>query len=215
MLKIALTKGRIEKKMTETLKKIGYNIDPLINKDRELQINIEDKMEIIFAKSNDVVTFVEHGIVDIGIVGSDTLLENPFKDYYELLDLEIGKCSFAVCSYPNFKNIKFNRRKRIATKYPNIAKKYFESKDEDVEIIKLEGSVELGPVVGLTDAIVDIVETGATLKANGLEVIDTIIEVSTRLICNKTKFKYKKEEILNLIDLIEKYKVTRIIVSIH
>lgn len=215
MLKIALTKGRIERKMTETFKKIGYNIDPLINKDRELQINIEDKMEIIFAKSNDVVTFVEHGIVDIGIVGSDTLLENPFKDYYELLDLEIGKCSFAVCSYPNFKNAKFNRRKRIATKYPNIAKKYFESKDEDVEIIKLEGSVELGPVVGLTDAIVDIVETGATLKANGLEVIDTIIEVSTRLICNKTKFKYKKEEILNLIDLIEKYKITRMRGSIH
>ena len=207
MLKIALTKGRIEKRMTETFKEIGYDISPLINKDRELQVNIQEKLEIIFAKSNDVITFVEHGIVDIGIVGSDTLLENSFKDYYELLDLEIGKCSFALCSYPTYNNIKINRRKKIATKYPNITKKYFESKDEDVEIIKLEGSVELGPVVGLTDAIVDIVETGSTLKANGLEVIEKITEVSTRLICNKTKFKYKKEEILNLIDLIEKNKM--------
>ncbi|CDE24342.1 aTP phosphoribosyltransferase [Clostridium sp. CAG:440] len=203
MLKVALTKGRIEKKVTTMLEKLGYDVTSMINKNRELQINVEDKMEIIFAKSNDVVTFIEHGIVDIGIVGSDTLLENSFKNYYELLDLEIGKCSFAVCSYPEYKNIKLNRRKRIATKYPNVAKKYFESKDEDVEIIKLEGSVELGPVVGLTDAIVDIVETGATLRANGLEVIEKITDVSTRLICNKTKFKYKKEEILNLIDLIE------------
>ena len=203
MLKVALTKGRIEKKVTTMLEKLGYDVTSMINKDRELQINVEDKMKIIFAKSNDVVTFIEHGIVDIGIVGSDTLLENSFKNYYELLDLEIGKCSFAVCSYPEYKNIKLNRRKRIATKYPNVAKTYFESKDEDVEIIKLEGSVELGPVVGLTDAIVDIVETGATLRANGLEVIEKITDVSTRLICNKTKFKYKKEEILNLIDLIE------------
>ena len=205
MLRVALTKGRIEKKMTTMLEKLGYDVTSMINKDRELQIDVEDKMKIIFAKSNDVITFIEHGIVDIGIVGSDTLLENSFKNYYELLDLEIGKCSFAVCSYPEYKKIKLNRRKRIATKYPNVAKTYFESKDEDVEIIKLEGSVELGPVVGLTDAIVDIVETGATLKANGLEVIDKITDVSARLICNKTKFKYKKEEILNLIDLIENY----------
>ena len=205
MLRVALTKGRIEKKMTTMLEKLGYDVTSMINKDRELQIDVEDKMKIIFAKSNDVITFIEHGIVDIGIVGSDTLLENSFKNYYELLDLEIGKCSFAVCSYPEYKKIKLNRRKRIATKYPNVAKAYFESKDEDVEIIKLEGSVELGPVVGLTDAIVDIVETGATLKANGLEVIDKITDVSARLICNKTKFKYKKEEILNLIDLIENY----------
>ena len=144
---MALTKGRIEKKMTEKLEKIGYDITPLINKDRKLQINLDDRLEIIFAKSNDVVTFVEHGIVDIGIVGNDTLLENSFKGYYEFLDLEIGKCAFALCSYPNYRSLKPNRRKRIATKYPNIAKRYFESKDEDVEIIKLEGSVELGPVV--------------------------------------------------------------------
>ena len=204
MLKIALTKGRIEKKIAEMFQKIGYDVTPLINKNRELQINIDNKLEIILAKSNDVITFIEHGIVDIGIVGSDTLMENTFKDYYELLDLEIGKCTFAVCSYPKYRDVNLNRRKKIATKYPNITKKFFESKNEDVEIIKLEGSVELGPVVGLTDAIVDIVETGATLKANGLEVIEKVEDVSTRLICNKTKFKYKKEEILNLVDFIEK-----------
>ena len=147
MIKMALTKGRIEKKMTEKLEEIGYDITPLINKDRKLQVNLDDRLEIIFAKSNDVVTFVEHGIVDIGIVGNDTLLENPFKGYYEFLDLEIGKCTFALCSYPSYRGLKPNRRKRIATKYQNVAKRYFESKDEDVEIIKLEGSVELGPVV--------------------------------------------------------------------
>ena len=206
MLKIALTKGRIEKKIAEMFQKIGHDVTHLINKNRELQINIDNKLEIILAKSNDVITFIEHGIVDIGIVGSDTLMENTFKDYYELLDLEIGKCTFAVCSYPKYRDVNLNRRKKIATKYPNITKKFFESKNEDVEIIKLEGSVELGPVVGLTDAIVDIVETGATLKANGLEVIEKVEDVSTRLICNKTKFKYKKEEILNLVDFIEKYK---------
>ena len=113
MLKVALTKGRIEKKVTTMLEKLGYDVTSMINKNRELQINVEDKMEIIFAKSNDVVTFIEHGIVDIGIVGSDTLLENSFKNYYELLDLEIGKCSFAVCSYPEYKNIKLNRRKSL------------------------------------------------------------------------------------------------------
>ena len=206
MLKMALTKGRIEKKTTEILKKIGYDVFSLVNKDRALQVNIGNELEIIFAKANDVVTFIEHGIVDIGILGSDTLMENPFKNYYELLDLEIGVCSFAVCSYPKYKEKRYNRKKRIATKYKKKKKKYFESKNEDVEIIKLEGSVELGPVVGLTDAIVDIVETGATLKANGLEVIEKICDVSTRLICNKTRFKYKKEEILKLVDLIEKNK---------
>jgi len=206
MLKIALTKGRIEKKVTALFEKMGYDVTKLVNKDRELQVNIDDKLQIIFAKSNDVVTFIEHGIVDIGIVGSDTLMENSFKDYYEFLDLEIGKCRFALCSYPEYRNFNLNRRKKIATKYPNVTKSYFESKDEDVEIIKLEGSVELGPVVGLTDAIVDIVETGATLEANGLEIIEKVADVSTRLICNKTKFKYKKEEILNLIDAFEKYK---------
>ena len=206
MLKVALTKGRIEKEVTKILEKIGYDVTQIINKNRELQINVEDKMEIIFAKANDVITFIEHGIVDVGIVGSDTLLENPFKDYYELLDLEIGKCMFALCGNSKYKDLNLERRKKIASKYPNVTKSFFACKDEDVEIIKLEGSVELGPIVGLTDAIVDIVETGSTLRANGLDIIEKVCDVSTRLICNKTKFKYKKDEILTLVDNLDNFK---------
>lgn len=204
MLKIAITKGRIEKNFCELLKKSGYDIEPIINKDRELLIKTKDDVEMIFAKSNDVLTFLEHGIVDIGIVGKDTLLESNFSNYYELLDLETGKCRFAVAAYPSYKTKVFNRRKRIATKYPNIAKSYFESKQEDVEIIKLEGSVELGPVVKMTDAIVDIVETGSTLKANGLEVIEEICDISTRLIANKVSIKFKNKEIYKMMDILDK-----------
>ena len=204
MLKIAITKGRIEKKFCELLEKTGYDIEPIVNKDRELQIRTKDNIEMIFAKSNDVLTFLEHGIVDIGIVGKDTLLESDFSNYYELLDLKTGKCKFAVAAYPSYRTKNFNRRKRIATKYPKIAKAYFESKQEDVEIIKLEGSVELGPVVKMTDAIVDIVETGSTLKANGLEVIEDICDISTRLIANKVSIKFKNREIYKLIDDLDK-----------
>lgn len=207
MVKIAITKGRIEKQVCELLKKANYDIEPIINKKRELKIKTKDGIEMIFAKANDVITFVEHRIVDIGIVGSDTLMENEYKDYYEMLDLEIGKCTFAICSYPEYKNKKFNRRKIIATKYPNIAKTYFKNKKQDVEIIKLEGSVELGAVVGLTDAIIDIVETGSTIRANGLEIIENICDVSTKLIVNKVSLKYKKEEILKLIDSLERSKI--------
>lgn len=204
MVKIAITKGRIEKKTEQLLQKAGFDTEPIVNKNRELQIVTKDGLEMIFAKANDVITFLEHGIVDIGIVGQDTLDENPFKDYYELLDLQIGKCSFAVCSYPEYAIKSFKRRKKIATKYPNVAKRYFEQKQEDVEIIKIEGSVELGPVVGLTDAIVDIVETGATLKANGLEMMEKITDISTKMIVNKVSYKFKKEEILYLVDALEK-----------
>lgn len=204
MLKIAITKGRIERKFCELLEKAGYDVDPIINKDRELQIRTKDDIEVIFAKSNDVLTFLEHGIVDIGIVGKDTLLENTFSNYYELLDLETGKCKFCVAAYPSYRTKVFKRRKRIATKYPKIAKQFFESKQEDVEIIKLEGSVELGPVVGMTDAIVDIVETGNTLKANGLEVIEEICDISTRLIVNRVSIKFKNKEIYKLVDDLDK-----------
>ena len=200
MLKIAITKGRIENKFCELMEKAGYDIEPIINKDRELLIRTKDNIDVIFAKANDVLTFLEHGIVDVGIVGKDTLIESNFSDYFELLDLETGKCKFAVAAYPSYKEKMFTRRKRIATKYPKIAKQYFESKQEDVEIIKLEGSVELGPVVGLTDAIVDIVETGNTLKANGLEVIENICDISTRMIVNRVSIKFKNKEIYKLVD---------------
>ncbi len=200
MIKIAITKGRIEKQVCKLLEKQGFDMDPIFNKDRELLIETKDGIQMIFAKSNDVLTFLEHGIVDVGFVGSDTLMESDYNDYYEMLDLDIGKCYFAVCAYPEYKEKVFNRRKKIASKYTSVAKEYFSSKNEDVEIIKLEGSVELGPVVGLSDAIVDIVETGSTLRANGLEVIEKVADVSTRMIVNKVAYKYKKEEVVKLMN---------------
>lgn len=198
MIKIAMTKGRIQKQVTKLLEKAGFDVKPILEMDRELVVRTADGLEFIFGKANDVVTFLEQGIVDIGFVGKDTLDEGDFEDYYELLDLQVGKCVFAVASYPEYRDKVFTRRKRIASKYTNIAKRHFAAKGEDVEIIKLEGSVELGPVTGLSDAIVDIVETGNTLRANGLEVIETISEISTRMIVNPSSFKFKKTEILNL-----------------
>ena len=204
MLKVALTKGRIEKKVTTILEKLGYDVTSMINKNRELQIKTKDNIEFIFAKSNDVITFIEHGIADLGVVGKDTLEENDFNDYNELLDLKVGKCYFALAAYPDYKTKTFRNRKKIATKYPNIAKKYFGNMQENVEIIKLEGSVELGPIIGMNDAIVDIVETGSTLKANGLEIVERILNISTRLISNKVSLKYKSEEIYNIVNKIHK-----------
>ena len=203
MIKIAITKGPIEKQVCRLLEKQGFDMDPIFNKNRELLIETKDGIQMIFAKSNDVLTFLEHGIADVGFVGKDTLMESDYHDYYEMLDLEIGRCFFALCAYPSYKTKSFNRRKRIASKYTKTAKEYFAKRKEDVEVIKLEGSVELGPVVGLSDAIVDIVETGNTLKANGLEVIDKIEEISTRMIVNKVALKYKKKEVLDLIKALQ------------
>lgn len=203
MIKIALTKGRIEKTVCKKLEAAGYDMEPVYNKDRELMVQTKDGLQFIFGKANDVVTFLEHGIVDIGFVGKDTLDDSDYDDYYELLDLNTGKCFFAVAAYPEYATKKFSRRKRIASKYTNVAKKYFDSKKEDVEIIKLEGSVELGPIVNLSDAIVDIVETGSTLKANGLEVIEKISDISNRLIANKVNFKYNKDEIMALVERLD------------
>lgn len=206
MIKIAVTKGRIEKQACKLLEKAGFDVDPITNKDRELLITTKDGFEFIFAKSNDVLTFLEHGVVDLGFVGKDTLEESEFDNYYELLDLEVGKCFFAVASYPSYRDFNLNRRKKIASKYTSVAKKYFQSKQEDVEIIKLEGSVELGPIVNIADAIVDIVETGSTLKANGLEVIEKISDISTKMICNKVSLKFKKNEIMQIVEKLEEVK---------
>lgn len=203
MIKIAVTKGRIQKQITQLLEKSGYDVEPILSMGRELQISTKDDLQFIFGKANDVVTFLEQGVVDIGFVGKDTLEENDFDNYYELLDLQVGKCTFALASYPEFAQKVFHRRKRIASKYPLVTKKFFASKQEDVEIIKLEGSVELGPVVGLADAIVDIVETGNTLKANGLEVIEKISDISTRMIVNKSSFKFKKDKIIEMVERLE------------
>jgi len=158
-------------------------------------------IEIILLKAADVPTYVEHGVVDMGIAGKDVLLEQE-KQLYEVVDLKFGKCRFAVAGIPSMKDGK--KHLVVATKYPNVAKRYFAQKGQSVEIIKQEGSVELAPLMGLSDVIVDIVETGKTLKENGLVVLEEIADISARLILNEVSYKTKKKEITAIIDLIEK-----------
>lgn len=199
-LSIALTKGRLEKKTVEMLECCGYGIQSLKDKGRALVFQ-DDVFDIKYflVKSNDCITYVSHGVADIGVVGKDTLLEKE-SDAYELLDLEIGKCKFIVASLPENQLFSKVGHIKIGTKYPAVAKKYFLSKGMDVEIIKIDGSVELTPILGLCDGIVDIMETGTTLKENGLVVLDTVCDISARVIVNKASFKLKHEEVMKVLD---------------
>ncbi len=202
MVKVAITKGRIEKQVCELLKKSGFDTYPIENKKRKLKIKTKDDIEIIFAKPKDVLSFTNNGVVDIGIVGKDTLDEEAKTSCKEVLDLNIGKCFFALASYPKYADSGINTINKIATKYPNIAKSYFKEKQKNVEIIEMDGSVELGPIIGVADAIVDIVETGSTLKANGLVVLDKISDISTRMIVNNNSLQNKEIEINNFVNKI-------------
>ncbi len=199
-LRIALTKGRLEKDTVALLEKIGYNCDSVHNKGRKLILPIGNgEIEVVLAKAADVITYVEHGVCDLGVVGKDTILENG-TSFYELLDLNFGKCRFALACKKGYKFYGGYKEKTIATKYPNVTRKFFESKNMDVRVIKIEGSVELAPLVGLADGIVDIVETGSTLKANNLEVIEWVTDISARLIANTASLKLRKSEIEALQD---------------
>ncbi|MBD5639282.1 ATP phosphoribosyltransferase [Clostridium botulinum] len=201
-VKIALTKGRLEKEAIEIFKTININTRKLEDKGRKLILNCENEeynIDFFLVKAKDVETYVEYGAADMGIVGKDTLMEAN-KEFYEVLDLNVGKCKFALAALPSFKLDQGYNRKKIATKYPNIAREYFRKKGMDVELIKIEGSVELGPIVGLADAIVDIVETGNTLRENGLVVVEDICEISARMIVNKASMKTKKDEIIKIIE---------------
>lgn len=201
-LKIALTKGRIEKQTIELLEEIGINCDFLKNKKRKLVFESPyDDYEFILVKAVDVLTYVQHGVADIGIVGSDVLYEDE-RTHYEMLDLDIGKCQFCVASIPSFNPTDY-RRKIIATKYPNTAAKFYRQKGEDIEVIKIEGSVEIAPILGLADAIVDIVETGDTLRENGLVVFEEMESISTRLIVNRASLKQNKQAVCELVDRLE------------
>jgi ATP phosphoribosyltransferase len=201
-VKIALTKGRIEKSAIGIFERAGIECSQLKNKGRKLIFhNEENNIDFVLVKAADVLTYVEHGASDIGIVGKDTLMEYN-KDFYEVIDLKFGKCKFAVASTNKNNFYKGYERKRIATKYPNVAREYFRKKGQDVEIIKIEGSVELAPVLGLSDAIVDIVETGTTLKENGLVVLEDICDISARMIVNRASMKMKSKKIVNIIDKI-------------
>lgn len=197
-LRIALTKGRLEKSTVEVLEKIGYNCDEVHNKGRKLILTIGDKdFEVVLAKAADVITYVESGVCDLGVVGKDTILENG-RSFYELLDLGFGKCKFALACKKGYDFYHGYGTKTIATKYPNVTRNFFENKNMDVRVIKIEGSVELAPLVGLADGIVDIVETGSTLKANNLEVIEDVTTISARLIANIASLKLRKNEIEEL-----------------
>ncbi len=195
MIRIALTKGRIEKKAVEILKRAGYDCSELEEKGRKLVFKLgNDDIEVVLAKAADVITYIEHGVCDVGIVGEDTIMEHG-KWFHELLDLNFGKCKFALAGIRGKDFYEGYTHKVIASKYPNVTKNYFNSKGIDVEIVKIEGSVELAPILNLADAIVDIVETGSTLRENGLEVYEDVAYISTRLIVNTAAIKLKKREI--------------------
>lgn len=203
-LSIALTKGRLEKQTVERLAAAGYGIEALKDKGRQLvfQDQVKD-IRYFLVKANDCITYVNHGVADIGVVGKDTLLEN-MNETYELLDLKTGCCKFIVAGLKD-KNplMKFGHIK-IGTKYPNVCREYFQKRGMDVEIIKIDGSVELAPILGLCDGIVDIMETGSTLRENGLVVFDTVCDLSARLIVNKASFKLKQAEISQLLEDLKK-----------
>ena len=203
-LRIALTKGRLEKDTVGLLEKIGYDCTAVKEKGRKLILPIGGaNMEVVLAKANDVITYVEHGVCDMGVVGKDTIMEMQGK-FFELVDLGFGRCKFALATKKGSSFYGGYDVKTVATKYPNITRKFFESKGMDVEIIKIEGSVELAPLLELANGIVDIVETGTTLKENGLEVIEDVCPVSARLIVNMVSMKMRQKEIQDFVDLVEK-----------
>ena len=203
-LRIALTKGRLEKDTVGLLEKIGFDCTAVREKGRKLILPIKDaNAEVVLAKANDVITYVEHGVCDLGVVGKDTIMEMQGK-FFEMVDLGFGRCKFALAVKKGTDFYSGFGVKTVATKYPNITRRFFEAKGMDVEIIKIEGSVELAPLLELADGIVDIVETGTTLKENGLEVYEDVCPVSARLIVNTVSLKLRQKEIEELVGLIVK-----------
>ena len=197
-IRIALTKGRLENKTVEMLERLGYDCTNVREKGRKLIMPIGDgSLEIVLAKAADVVTYVETGVCDMGVVGKDTIMEKG-GTFYEVADLEFGKCRFALAALKGTDIYQGYRTRTIASKYMNVAKSFFEGKNMDVDLVKIEGSVELAPVLGLADAIVDIVETGKTLLENDLEPKEIIVPISARLIANKVSYKFKHRQITQL-----------------
>ncbi len=203
-IRIALTKGRLEKDTVGLFEKLGFDCEQLLNKGRKLILVVPDaNLEVVLAKAADVITYVEHGVCDMGVVGKDTIMEYGGA-FFEVLDLGFGRCRFALATKKGSDFYGGYAVKTIATKYPNVTRSYFESKGMDVEVVKIEGSVELAPLLGLSDGIVDIVETGTTLKENGLAVIEDVAPISARLIVNAASMKLRKQEIEALTEKLEK-----------
>lgn len=203
-LQIALTKGRLQDKSVELFENSGIDCTPIRDPGRRLIHPLPNyPMDAFLAKAPDVITYVEHGVCDLGIVGKDTILEKGHS-FYEVLDLGFGRCKFALAAPKGIDLYTGYRTRTIARKYPKVTRAFFDKKGLDVNIIKIEGSVELAPIVGLADAIVDIVETGATLKANGLEVIEDVAPISARLIVNTASMKLYQKEINEFLERLEK-----------
>jgi len=198
-LRIALTKGRLQDHSVKLFEAMGIDCTPIRNPGRRLIHECPNyDLDAVLAKAPDVITYVEHGVCDLGIVGKDTILEKGGA-FYEVLDLNFGKCRFALAVKEGTDFYGTYRTRCVASKYPEVTRAFFEKKGMDVDIIKIEGSVELAPILGLADGIVDIVETGATLKENGLIPIETVAQVSARLIVNTASMKLRKQEILRFI----------------
>ena len=194
MLNIALPKGRLGEKVYAMFEKAGFECPSIKENNRKLIFeNEECGVRYFWVKPSDVAIYVERGAADIGVAGKDILLEYE-PDVYELLDLDLGKCRMAVAAKAGFRD-DTRKQLRVATKFSNIASAYYRSKGRDIDIIHLNGSIEIAPILGLSDVIVDIVETGTTLKENDLLVYDTIVPISARLIANKASYKFKGEQV--------------------
>lgn len=197
-LKLAITKGRLLEKSAKMFELAGIECSALLSPGRQLVLPVGGgTMEAVLAKAPDVITYVEHGVCDLGIVGKDTIIEHA-TNLYEILDLGFGRCRFAVAGPKDTDFFTCGDRRVVATKYINVSKRYLEKKQIDAELIKIDGSVELAPLLGLSDVIIDIVETGSTLKANGLEVLEEVCPVSARLVVNTAALKLRKREIEEL-----------------
>ena len=192
MLNIALPKGRLGDQVYELLSTIGYDCKSIYEPNRKLIFeNPENNVRYLLVKPSDVAIYVEHHAADVGIVGKDILLESR-PDVYELLDLGLGKCRMCVAARNGYIEDK-DRPLRVATKFVNIAKQYYAGQNRDIDIIKLNGSIELAPILGLSDVIVDIVESGNTIRENDLQIIEEFLPISARFIANKTSFKFQNE----------------------
>ena len=199
MLNIALPKGRLGEKVYGMFEQAGYECPSIKENNRKLIFeNSEKQIRYFWVKPSDVSIYVARGAADIGVAGKDILLEYS-PDVYELLDLGVGKCRMAVAAPKNFRD-NGQRTLRVATKFSNISKRYYSDLGRDIDIIHLNGSIEIAPMLGLSDVIVDIVETGSTLRENDLEVFETIVPISARLIANKSGFKFKTNEIETLVN---------------
>lgn len=207
MISIALPKGRLGEKVYSLFEKAGYNSPLSFSSSRQLLFeNKEKDIRYFWVKPGDVPIYVERGVADIGVAGKDVLEENK-RDIYELLDTKMGKCKMCVASLDTWKD-RENKTLRVATKYPHIAREYYNRQGREIDIIKLTGSIEIAPLLNLSDVIVDIVETGRTLKENGLKVFNTIFDISALLICNKSSYLFQKDRILEIVSNIN-YVITR------